>query len=356
MYRHKVQYRHRTPERNLSAVKELEFDLDKELYYDGPGAWRDICRNMIANKTGLNKSDIMNDDNLRFTCKGKINIKSSSTPPNSSNNSNNTSRNSNNKRATNNESSDKPESSTSYYEAEVDDGWRPHPDMPDNITVITPSNRFLYSDKSDYWAKHPQGKSNQKKLKQFFARLEAEEDQQRKDRIAKLKSNGHGLQAFFLEFKSGILATGAVLGLLIVFLFIFRQDAAVKKDAMQIHAELELLEDSVNLCILNNQFDEAFVLTNKLNHPMHEDMEQMEFDAWNGYPKFDEYWTKKREEYKKIIFNKGSLNSKQDNTEKHKVEKKEQQEEESPIENNEPIHNENEGIDNQDGLDDEYKN
>jgi hypothetical protein len=106
MYRHKVHYRHRTPEGNLSAVKDLEFDLDKEMYYDGPGAWRDICRNMIANKTGLNKSDVMNDDNLRFTCKGKINSNSSPSTSNNSNNSNNDSWNSNNSRVTNDDSSD----------------------------------------------------------------------------------------------------------------------------------------------------------------------------------------------------------------------------------------------------------
>ena len=53
MYKHIVKYRYKTPEGNLSAVKDLEFELDKELDYDGPGAWRDICRNMIANKTHM---------------------------------------------------------------------------------------------------------------------------------------------------------------------------------------------------------------------------------------------------------------------------------------------------------------
>jgi hypothetical protein len=72
MYKHKVQYRHRTKEGNLSAVKEIEFELDHEMYYDGPGAWRDICMNMISNRTGINRSDILNDDLLRFSCKGRV--------------------------------------------------------------------------------------------------------------------------------------------------------------------------------------------------------------------------------------------------------------------------------------------
>ena len=106
MYKHKVYYRHKTPEGNLSGVKDLEFDLDKEMYYDGPGAWRDICRNMISNKTGLNKSDVLNDDNLRFTCKGKISTNSNSPSSNNSNNSNESLRENNTSRETNYESSD----------------------------------------------------------------------------------------------------------------------------------------------------------------------------------------------------------------------------------------------------------
>ncbi len=252
----------------------------------------------------------------------------------------------------------KPDESAPSYDSGQENlvsNWTPHPDMPDHIKVVTPDKLFLYSDKSDYWANHPQGKSNQKKFKQTLDRLAAEAEQEKKEKIAKLKAEGHGLRAFALEFKSGIIATVAVLGLLILFLVIFRHDSAAKQDAMQIHSELELIEDSVNLCILNNQFDKALVYVNKLKHPMHEDMEQMEFDAWNGYPKYDEYWTKKREEYKAIIFNQKSPGTVGKETEKPKKQKPNTRKDNSVR----PKTNNTNSGDNtpsqEDELDDEYK-
>jgi len=293
MYRHKVQYRHRTPEGNLSAVKDLEFDLDKELYYDGPGAWRDICRNMISNKTGLNKSDVMNDDLLRFTCKGKINT----------NNNSQTSNNKSDRPIENKTSSSKNHSSSNE---DLVSSWQPHPDMPDHIRVITPDKLHLYSNKSDYWAKRKKEKEDIKKAFTHFG-LNTEEDVKKAkediktENIANLKSEGRNFQAFFLRYRTSIIVIAAVIVSLMA-IFVFQGERTPKKDALKIHSELELFEDSINLCLQNQQFDKALAYANKLQHPIHEDMENMEFDAWNGYPKFDEYWNKKREEYKNLIF------------------------------------------------------
>jgi hypothetical protein len=294
MYKHIVKYRYKTPEGNLSAVKDLEFELDKELDYDGPGAWRDICRNMIANKTGLNKSDVLNDDNLHFTCKGKIN----------SNNNSQTSNNTSSRTIENKTSNSKNHSSSNE---DLVSTWQPHPDMPDHIRVITPDKLHLYSNKSDYWAKQKKQKED---LKNAFAHfgLNTEEDlkkakeKAKNENIAKLKSEGRNFQAFILKYRTGIIViiTSVIVSLLAIFVFLGENTA--KQDALKTHSELELYEDSLILCIQNKQFEKAIEYANKLKHPMHEDMENMEFDAWNGYPKYDEYWDKKREEYKNLIF------------------------------------------------------
>lgn len=72
MYKHIVEYKHKTKEGNTSPIKSLEFELDRQLHYDGPGEWKVICANMISTKTGINKSWIFVDDGtLQMKCLGK---------------------------------------------------------------------------------------------------------------------------------------------------------------------------------------------------------------------------------------------------------------------------------------------
>lgn len=392
MYKHKVQYQHKTKEGNISAVKELEFDLDKELYYDGPGVWRDICRNMIANKTGLNKSDILNNDLLRFSCKGKINTNSSS---NISNNSNNASWNSNTSRVTNNKSSqsdsNQPRVSLSkcshcgntfkdadgYYSflrphnnknrhsskkfifcsmdcfnGKVEEGWvrvdevgyteeeGKKPASNEQIERLNQAfNRYIVKKNRKEAEKELENTRKQaeslaacgpqfidniftKKANHLESLLnetypdrlkeleKSEKDAQRKKRANELRRQGKNIQAFLVEFQNAMIALSVLLVVGIFFFFIIQNNESNKADAMERQYELELIEDSVKIYINNKKYDNALVLANKLTHSSHEDMENMEFDSWNGYPKYDEYWNKKREEYKNIILNRGTLEPK----------------------------------------------
>lgn len=74
-----------------------------------------------------------------------------------------------------------------------------------------------------------------------------------------------------------------------------------KQDDIKLSQQLEQIEDKVRLSIQSGDKEKALDLTNKLVHPSHKDMETQKFDAWSGYPKYDEYWTKKREKYKEQI-------------------------------------------------------
>lgn len=203
-----------------------------------------------------------------------------------------------------------------------------------------------------------------------FAEQEAKETAARKQRADELRSQGKNFQAFLVEFQNGIIGVAVVAGVALFFYFFTHNEEVNKQDAMKINSELELIEDSVKIYITNKNYDRALILTNKLIHTSHEDMENLEFDAWNGYPKFDEYWTKKKAEYKTIIFNKGTLNleaekspeeqtsdesateeNKTNNNEKPKVQKERAVNEEKII-SNEPDNNSNSD---DEELDDEYK-
>lgn len=189
------------------------------------------------------------------------------------------------------------------------------------------------------------------------AEKEAREKAERKQRANELRSQGKNFQAFLVEFQNGVIAGSLVVGIALFMFVSSYNKKSNQSDALKINQELEQIEDSVKIYINNKNFDKALVLANKLVHNSHEDMEQMEFDTWSGYPKFDEYWTKKREEYKKIIFNKGSLNTEQPNVDNKKVEETKSEEvEQTPTEEDKFIYSESDTLNNQEGLDDEYKN
>lgn len=80
------------------------------------------------------------------------------------------------------------------------------------------------------------------------------------------------------------------------------KDISKQNDA-KLSQKLEQIEDKVKLSIQSGDKEKALELANQLVHPSHENMETQKFDAWSGYPKYDEYWSKKREEYKERIMN-----------------------------------------------------
>jgi hypothetical protein len=189
------------------------------------------------------------------------------------------------------------------------------------------------------------------------AEKEAREKSERRQRANELRSQGKNFQAFLVEFQNGLIGVSVVLGLALFFFFFYKYNETTKEANMKLNSELELIEDSVKIYINEKNYDEALVLANKLVHNSHEDMEHLEFDNWNGYPKFDEYWTKKREDYKNIILNKGSLEMEQPSVKKSNVEKAKKQEvEETPIEQENTINSESDIENNQEALDEEYQN
>jgi len=74
-----------------------------------------------------------------------------------------------------------------------------------------------------------------------------------------------------------------------------------KLDDAKLSQQLEQIEDKVKLAIQSGDKEKALDLANQLVHPSDENMESQKFDAWSGYPKYDEYWSKKREQYKEQI-------------------------------------------------------
>ncbi len=192
------------------------------------------------------------------------------------------------------------------------------------------------------------------------AEREAKANAERKKRAAELRSQGKNFQAFLVEYQTIVIGLFVLVGFALFFFFFTKNEDNKKADAMIINSELELIEDSVKIYINEKNYDRALVLANKLVHSSHEDMEHLEFDVWDGYPKFDEYWTKKREEYKNIIINKGSLTEVESEIEQS-PEKKDDSElrSNSMSEEARAIQNEIDSMSNfeefDDQLDDEYK-
>lgn len=78
-----------------------------------------------------------------------------------------------------------------------------------------------------------------------------------------------------------------------------------KKDAIQINMQLETIEDRLKAEIEKGNKEKALDLANQLMHPIHELYPEKGENFWDEVY-YDTYWNKKREEYKKIIFNENS--------------------------------------------------
>lgn len=87
------------------------------------------------------------------------------------------------------------------------------------------------------------------------------------------------------------------------------------KEANDINLKLEKIEDQIKLAIQDGNKEKALELTNQLVHPLHEKWESKDkFDTLNGYPFYDEYWTKKREMYKEEILKKNTTTHRTEST------------------------------------------
>ncbi len=134
---------------------------------------------------------------------------------------------------------------------------------------------------------------------------ELEEKKNRQKRADELRVQGKGMQAFFVEH-----ATALGFGFIIILIAVFfgYQTLSSKsnaREAAEINLKLEAIEDQIKLAIQDGNKEKALELTNQLIHPLHEKWnDKNKFDALNGYPYYDEYWTEKREKYKEEILKK----------------------------------------------------
>ena len=105
-----------------------------------------------------------------------------------------------------------------------------------------------------------------------------------------------------LAIKIGI----PVLVLAIVY-FIYSNNEMTKQksEAVRINLELEQIEDSVKLYINSGNYDRALILTNQLVHPLNE-LYEGKGSVWEG-EYYNLYWDKKREEFKNIIIDRGTM-------------------------------------------------
>jgi hypothetical protein len=136
------------------------------------------------------------------------------------------------------------------------------------------------------------------------------EKKERQKRADELRLQGKKSHAFYVEFQNiinGILALVAFgIGALIFWYYITQKD----KNDLKLSNELILIEDSVKIYITEKNYDRALILANKLIHESHNEMKHIELSGFlGGHPYYDEYWNEKREYYKQIILNKGTLDS-----------------------------------------------
>lgn len=323
MYKYKVQYRvylsTSKPGDNhphLSGRKDLEFKLNERLVKDGPGRWKNTLINIIK----------QNDPSVTYVYDDMILKDLGFENDNKSNDYREISQ----------------EEKDSIYASKVEENR------------ISREARWAEKDRQR------ESDERQRLIDIQEQRLrderDAKERAERRARANELRSQGKNFQAFLVEFQNGVIAGSVIIGFALFFFFFNLYKDGNKADAMKINSELEQIEDSVKIYINNKNYDKALFLANKLVHSSHEDMEHLDFDAWSGYPKFDEYWTKKREEYKKIILNKGVLNSDEKTLENSKEENTESiDSEETPIDEGNYNEIESDTIINQEGLDPEYQ-
>ena len=188
------------------------------------------------------------------------------------------------------------------------------------------------------------------------AEQEAKEAAARKQRADQLRREGKNFQAFLVEFQNGIIAVVSVIFLVGLGAYFMIDGENQKQNAVQINADLEKIEDSVRIYINEKNFDRSLVLANQLNHPLHEVYEG-KGTMWES-EFYDLYWNKKREEYKEIILNKGSLsedNSKEKKESSKSKKKKSSKQEEEVNETSDEINTDEEKSATNEELDPEYQ-
>jgi hypothetical protein len=140
-----------------------------------------------------------------------------------------------------------------------------------------------------------------KTAEQILAEAEAEKVKHQIE-MEKKAARDKSDKEFFDSIKKNWKAITVVIIIAIIGFGIFSYfNGNAKQDDAKLSQQLEQIEDKVKLSIQSGDQDKALELANQLVHPSHKEMESQKFDTWSGYPKYDEYWSKKREEYKTQI-------------------------------------------------------
>jgi hypothetical protein len=403
MFKHKAQYQYRT-ESGISGIKEIEFELEKELDHDGAGAWKDTCINIITKKTGKKRYDILNNDNLRCYCVGKVNSNNSSQTSSKTSNSNDVSReknvisNQSTSRSSNSgysSSSQPSHSKVSYSVCDICGETYKNGDGYYNYIRDASTNKrsdyakYHFCTMNCYESKFENGyfivvgedgltdderEEQEKASREYNREREKREKLEReRDREIQIKKQREidkknvELKIIKAENDRKELRLITIIGipiLILALVFIFYKNNEItnqKNEAVKINLALEQIEDSIKLYINDRNYNRALFLTNQLVHPIHE-LFDGKGSVWEG-EYYDLYWDKKREEYKNLVNNRGVIkktstveeNSNNDNATKDKSEnKKPNVKEEEHIEKVPDVPEYDKELDKE--LDEEYKN
>lgn len=129
-----------------------------------------------------------------------------------------------------------------------------------------------------------------------------EEAKSKRKRADELRSQGKTVQAVFVEFGMWIGIGVAVISIVGFVGFSIFESKSTAREGAVINQKLEAIEDQVRLAIEAGDRDRAMDLVSQLVHPLHEEWEdQSKWDSWKGFPYYDDWWTRKREAYKKDI-------------------------------------------------------
>lgn len=274
MHKHRVFYFYKTLGGSTSGQTELVFNHSHEIVHDGPGEWRRTVANIITRETGIDLDRIMLD-RLTLNYKGKV-VEQTQTAS-----------------TIDYRNNDGYQSSKYQGESDYDYAQRLSTEAAGESTVTSGDEPW----DGTIVIKNVIQKSQRE------VELEAERaDRDRTQaRVTELEASGRKLHAFIVENRTTVQLVAAGLLLIGTLAAFVIQDKFSQSSAIELHHRLEAKEDSLIVAIDQHDWQLAKRLVTSLIHPDNVDMEFMEFDSWSGYPKYDEYWNKKREAYRETI-------------------------------------------------------
>ena len=147
-----------------------------------------------------------------------------------------------------------------------------------------------------------------------------EEQRMREQRADELRAQGRTTQAFITEHIKTIGIVALILAGCVFFIYQHFSSISKEKElvvneqkAAEIHLQLESLEDQIKLAVQSGDKGKALELANQLVHPMHIQWKTENKGFFKDYPYYDDWWEKKRLEYKDQILSMNNPVSKDNN-------------------------------------------